>query len=246
VSSWPNTTSAQAVAIARRYGCGDVYGATYGSVQTTSGGGVWQDSPIVDRNLHANCIPPQPDPPYCEFYTWDYDMESWPCNSPIIIATGKNQANRLTSPEDGVNFDFNGDGVVERAAWTMAGDDIAFLAIDKNGNGLIDSGRELFGNLTAPGAENGFAALQTLNLALNGNVRVGMIDCCRLRAPAPEPRAKVSSSPRTQEAPRRGTWLRHEFPVCRGALPCRSCCTASSRSRLRNSSMLPRRHFRTA
>lgn len=83
--------------------------------------------------------------------------------SPIIIAVGDNSAYRLTSADQGVLFDMNGDGIRERMSWTHAGDPIAFLVLDRNGNGNIDDGTELFGNHSAlPSGQpaiNGFEAL---------------------------------------------------------------------------------------
>jgi len=54
-----------------------------------------------------------------------------------------------------VPFDITGDGKPEKVQ--LPGSDSALLAIDSNGNGLIDGGHELFG--TQRGARNGFEEL---------------------------------------------------------------------------------------
>lgn len=84
------------------------------------------------------------------------------CVTPIVIATGVARAYTLTSPAKGVLFDLDADGDVEQVAWTPPESEVAFLARDVNGNGVIDDGAELFGNHTLPGATNGFAALIAL------------------------------------------------------------------------------------
>jgi hypothetical protein len=58
-------------------------------------------------------------------------------------------------------------GVPQQIAWTTAGGDEAFLVLDRNGNGVVDDGTELFGSLTplypgGPRAMNGFVALAAL------------------------------------------------------------------------------------
>lgn len=55
----------------------------------------------------------------------------------------------------GVAFDITGDGARERTATAIGGD--GFLALDRDGDGAITSGRELFGD--QHGAINGFAEL---------------------------------------------------------------------------------------
>lgn len=84
-----------------------------------------------------------------------------PVGSPILLAL-EDRGLRLTSIENGVQFDLDGDGVPERVAWTDAGTFQGFLALDRNQNGEIDNGIELFGNFTpqpSSPAPNGFEAL---------------------------------------------------------------------------------------
>ncbi len=99
--------------------------------------------------------------------------------SPIILDLGRTGFS-LTSVEGGVDFDIDGDGVRERTAWTARGAADAFLALDRNGNGTIDGGRELFGNVTllANGktGAHGYIALGELDLVANGGNGNGYVD----------------------------------------------------------------------
>jgi hypothetical protein len=105
----------------------------------------------------------------CDTYCggWNYDTGS--CGySPILLNLHSNSAvDHLTSPDAGVWFDLVADGVPRRVAWTEAGSYVAFLVLDRNGNGIIDNGSELFGNFTVLrngiNAANGFDALRDLD-----------------------------------------------------------------------------------
>lgn len=82
---------------------------------------------------------------------------------------------RLTSIGNGVSFDVDGSGRKAQVAWTAADSEIAFLALDRNGNGVIDDATELFGLgtplLNGKRARDGFIALAEFDL--NGD---GVID----------------------------------------------------------------------
>jgi len=100
--------------------------------------------------------------------------------SPIIIAVGEGSSYQLTSPSGGVLFDMNGDGIPEKLSWTQRGDPVGFLVRDRNRNGIIDDGTELFGNHSIlPSGEsvaNGFVALRFFDGAENGGNGDGKID----------------------------------------------------------------------
>jgi len=70
-----------------------------------------------------------------------------PCNvsDPLIIDLNGNGIFDITTIQGGVNFDLHTPGRKQAMAWTN-GD--GFLFLDRNGNGIADSGLEFFGNQT--------------------------------------------------------------------------------------------------
>ncbi|WP_054758356.1 hypothetical protein [Methylomonas koyamae] len=82
-----------------------------------------------------------------------------------------------------IYFDHDADGVKTATGWVKADD--AFLVLDKNANGTIDSGRELFGDamLKSNGllAADGFDALRDLDANLDGKVDAADAQFANLR-----------------------------------------------------------------
>ena len=85
---------------------------------------------------------------------------------------------RLAGIADGVNFDIDANGSVDRMGWTAAGANEGFLALDRNGNGRIDDGSELFGWATplANGQRAGVGYAALAELDANGDGTVGPED----------------------------------------------------------------------
>jgi hypothetical protein len=107
-------------------------------------------------------MPPSIKPPKC-------------LGSPLVLDTAGNGI-APTSLAKGVTFDVMSQGA-QKTAW-IRGDD-ALLVYDRDGNGQIDGGAELFGEGTwvdgLPAAD-GFAALATLDRASLGGNENGLID----------------------------------------------------------------------
>lgn len=151
------------------------------------------DNQTVNQNGSYGSPPPPPPPddscsmyyanqcraqvPPCRF-DWDMCICTDCGPSPIVINLDGGSF-ELTSLTDGVTFDIDADGVPQRVSWIAATANVAFLALDRNGNGKIDDGKELFGNFTEqdPSDEpNGFLALARFDVSSAGGNNDSVID----------------------------------------------------------------------
>lgn len=131
---------------------------------------------LVCGEVSRTCIPCEPDPQgrggcatetcancYAQGGTY-CDQDSGNCWTPILVDV-RGDGLRMSSVKEGILFDGFGNGMKIKTAWTTRNSDDAWLVLDRNGNGMIDNGTELFSSAAPqpavryPKLKNGFNAL---------------------------------------------------------------------------------------
>ena len=129
-------------------------------------------------NDGRTCVPPEC--AYCYASGGSYCSQLGYCWTPVLIDIN-GDGFEMTNARNGVVFSPDTSSRKIHTAWTKADSDDAWLVLDRNGNGTIDDGTELFGAATQQSTpptgklKNGFLALAEYDKAANGGNGDGKI-----------------------------------------------------------------------
>ena len=145
-------------------------GHTGPRAQPPSSGGAPVTSGIPTMGIPLTTYPPE-EPPEEPPFVGPFGQAEGTVPSPIILDLNHDGVQTVNF-KVGAYFDHAGDGFAEKSGWVGEGDGL--LVWDRNGDGLINDGKELFGNQTLLGngtrAANGFEALVEYDENLDGKI----------------------------------------------------------------------------
>ncbi len=118
-----------------------------------------KDVAALKIDVVANPPPPPPPPPPI------FQGDGGDGGTPLVLDLDGDGI-ELTTREDGVLFDIDLDGIADQTAWVQADD--ALLALDRNGDGIINDRGELFGD--TDGFDDGFQNLASLDSNNDGKI----------------------------------------------------------------------------
>jgi len=135
------------------------------------GGGFGWGDPCASANCEFGCA---------DIYVYGRMMAVCEADADPIILDLDGSGYQLTSIDRGVSFDFYNDGKPVQVSWTAKGTNSGWLVLDRNGNGVIDNGWELFSSVTPQagpaGSHLGFKALATYDTPRYGGNGDGWLD----------------------------------------------------------------------
>jgi hypothetical protein len=122
--------------------------------------------PNTCQSRMIDCFPPGPG------RLWDRALTAGPAPDDPLVLDLDGDGIQTTNVTAGAYFDHTGDGFAEQTGWVDPDDGL--LVMDRNGNGIIDDGKELFGDRTilknGQRASNGFEALAELDSNKDGKI----------------------------------------------------------------------------
>lgn len=131
---------------------------------------------LADRTVYGaeECVPSKPVLPRDPILIADGACDPDPCQTSPVILNLHHASYQFGDPALGPLFDLNADGRQVNVSWPRDPASMGFLYLDRNGNGSLDDGSELFGDRTrlidGTLAKHGFEALSELDSDFDGAI----------------------------------------------------------------------------